>query len=74
MLAAMDERENLDRITSPTLVIGGEDDSLLPPIDMQEIASRIPTSQFMELPTGHFAAVNTPIIWANEALRFFDSE
>lgn len=74
MLAAMDERENLDKITSPTLVIGGEDDSLLPPIDMQEIASRIPTSQFMELPTGHFAAVNTPIIWANETLRFFDSE
>jgi len=71
MLASMDERKNLSKIAAPTLIIGGTDDSLLPPKDMATIASHIQGAEFVELPTGHFAAVNTPELWANEALGFF---
>lgn len=72
MLAAMDERANLARIAAPTLVLGGSDDALLTPSAMQEIAAAIPGAEFQELPSGHFLPVNTPDLWADTALPFFE--
>ena len=72
MLASMDERANLAKVTCPTLVLGGEDDALLTPSAMQEIAEAIPSAQYETLASGHFLAVNTPGIWAETVLPFFD--
>ena len=72
MLAAMDEWPNLGKIACPTLILGGADDALLPPADMAEIADAIPDAAFKECATGHFMAVNTPELWAKEALAFLD--
>lgn len=72
MLAGMDERANLAKIASPTLVLAGNDDSLLVPTAMKDIADAIPGCQFEALATGHFLAVNTPDLWAKAVLPFFD--
>jgi 3-oxoadipate enol-lactonase len=72
MLAGMDERANLAKITSPTLVLAGKDDSLLVPAAMQDVADAILDCQIKVLATGHFLAVNTPDLWAKTVLPFFD--
>ena len=72
MLAAMDERENLGRIACPTLVLAGKDDGLLVTDAMAVIADAIPGARFQECATGHFFAVNTPKLWAETVLPFFD--
>lgn len=72
MLAAMDERGNLGKIASPTLVIGGTDDMLLTPAMMRPIADAIPGAEYRELPTGHFLPVNTPDVWIDEVLPWLN--
>ncbi len=73
MLAAMDERRNLERIACPCLIIGGADDRLLLPAAMAEIANKIPGAEYRELPTGHFLPVNTPDLWATEVLPWLNA-
>lgn len=70
MLAAMDERANLAKITCPTLVLGGDDDALLTPDAMRAIADVIPGAAFQKLASGHFLPVNTPKLWAETVLPF----
>ena len=72
MLAGMDERANLAKITCPTLVLGGEDDALLTPSAMREVAEAIPGAEYQTLASGHFLPVNTPDLWAETVLPFFD--
>lgn len=72
MLAAMDERLNLAKIACSTLVLGGADDALLTPDAMQEVADAIPGAEFQKLASGHFLPVNTPDLWAETVLPFFD--
>ena len=72
MLAGMDERANLAKITCPTLVLGGEDDALLTPSAMREVAEAIPGAEYQTLASGHFLPVNTPDLWAKTVLPFFD--
>lgn len=68
MLAAMDERANMAKITCPCLITSGSDDRLLTPPAMKEIADAIPGAEYRELATGHFLPVNTPDLWAAEVL------
>ena len=72
MLAAMDETPKLAKVSCPTLVIGGSEDELLTPAMMQPIAEAIPNAEYRELATGHFFPVNTPKLWVDVALPWFD--
>jgi 3-oxoadipate enol-lactonase len=73
MLADMDEWPNLAKIACPTMVLAGQDDRLLVPAAMKEIADAISGAAFQELPTGHFLPVNTPILWTEAVLPWLDS-
>jgi 3-oxoadipate enol-lactonase len=51
----------LDRISAPTLVIGGSEDAVCPPADVAALAHGIPGARLRLLPeTGHLANVEAP--------------
>jgi len=52
--------EDLPRIACPTLVIGCRQDRLRPPPAVKSLASRIPGAEYLEMNSGHFAAMQTP--------------
>jgi 3-oxoadipate enol-lactonase/4-carboxymuconolactone decarboxylase len=57
-LATWDGRDDLARITAPTLVIAGEEDPATPPATMQTLAEGIATSEFhVVAPGAHLANV-----------------
>ena len=60
MLANSTVTEELPRIACPTLVIGCTHDRLRPPASVEPMARRIPGAEFLEINSGHFAAVQTP--------------
>ncbi len=60
MLADMDLSGELARIACPVLVIGGGYDRGRPPAVAEPIARAIPGATFKVLPTGHYAALQTP--------------
>ena len=60
MLAGMDIRGELARLRSPVLVIGGSLDRVRPPALAKAVANEIPGARFIEIPTGHYMAVQTP--------------
>ena len=60
MLADMDLSGELARIACPVLVIGGQFDRGRPPAVVEPIAQAIPGATFKVLPTGHYAALQTP--------------
>ena len=51
-----DSRDILERITSPTLVVGSTDDFAFPVSTVEEMAHRIPGAQLKLYPGGHTAA------------------
>lgn len=60
-LAAFDLRAELHRITAPTLVIAGRDDTATPPPHARRLADGIPGSGLVELPgAAHLAPVERP--------------
>lgn len=71
MAARPDRTEVLPTITVPTLVISGEEDGLIPPLDSHEMASAIPTSEFLVIPgAGHLSPIERPDAFT-KALRSF---
>lgn len=61
----------LEKITVPTLVIGGEQDAISSPEEMASMAKRIPTSRHVTLPhAGHLSNLENPDGF-NAALREF---
>lgn len=60
MLAEDDLTPELAQITCPALVIGCKHDALRPPTAVKEIANRIRDGEYIEINSGHFAAVQTP--------------
>ncbi|MFD7337569.1 alpha/beta fold hydrolase [Streptomyces violascens] len=61
ILAGLDLRPELARITAPTLVIAGRDDVATPPSHARELADGILDAQLLELPrAGHLANVEQP--------------
>lgn len=71
MAARPDRTELLATITVPTLVVSGEEDSLIPPLDSHEMASTIPGSEFLVIPgAGHLGPIERPDAFT-EALRSF---
>ncbi|NUP11456.1 MAG: alpha/beta fold hydrolase [Polyangiaceae bacterium] len=59
--AAHDARDQLARIGAPTLVLGGEDDEILPKDLQDELAAAIPGAVRLVIPgAGHAVAVDQP--------------
>jgi 3-oxoadipate enol-lactonase len=55
-----DLRGAVDRITAPTLVIGGRHDVATPPEAGQWLAQRIAVARYVELPTAHLSNLEMP--------------
>ncbi|NNC93533.1 MAG: alpha/beta fold hydrolase [Acidimicrobiia bacterium] len=71
MAARPDRTELLSRIEVPTLVISGEEDALIPPLDSHEMSSAITGSEFVVIPgAGHLGPIERPDAFS-EALRSF---
>ncbi len=73
MLAGMELEGDLGRITSPTLVIGGQRDFILPPKVIEPVAAAIPGAVYQELDTGHFMHVQTPELFLDSVLPFLSA-
>ena len=62
---------DLAKITSPTLVMDGQQEELIRPDHAKEIAAAIPKAKLVMLPNvGHYATFKTPEQW-NEAVASF---
>jgi pimeloyl-ACP methyl ester carboxylesterase len=61
----------LSKMTVPTLVLCGAEDSLTPPDVMCDMAAQIPNAEYVEIPeTGHMSPLEDPAA-ANAAIRRF---
>ena len=60
MLAGMDMQGELTGLRCPVLVIGGSLDRVRPPALAEAVANAIPGARYIEVPTGHYMAVQTP--------------
>jgi 3-oxoadipate enol-lactonase len=60
MLADSTVTDELPRIACPTLVISCTHDKLRPPAVIEPMARQIPRAEYMEINSGHFAAIQTP--------------
>ncbi len=70
MLAAENIEHELQEIACPVLLTAGRHDGLRPPSIIAPMAEAIPDAQFLELNSGHFAAVQTPGLIA-QAIHYF---
>ena len=73
MLAAMDLQPELPRIACPALVIAGALDGTRPPPLVEPVARAIPGARYVVLETGHYAAVQTPKLYADTVGAFLDA-
>jgi hypothetical protein len=53
-IADLDLRDDLSRITAPTLVLAGDRDPSTPPEHLRLIADLVPDSRYVEFPGAHF--------------------
>jgi 3-oxoadipate enol-lactonase len=60
MLAGMDIQSELTRLRCPVLVISGSLDRVRPLALAEAVANVIPGARYIEVPTGHYMAVQTP--------------
>lgn len=71
MAARPDRTELLGSISVPTLVISGEEDGLIPPLDSHEMSTAVPGSEFLVIPgAGHLTPIERPEAFS-KALRSF---
>ena len=64
----------LAKITTPTLVMDGEEEELIRRDHAKEIAAAIPKSTLIMLPkVGHFATFKTPKLWNDTVARFLSA-
>jgi 3-oxoadipate enol-lactonase len=73
MLAAAEMQGELAALRCPVLVIGGSLDRVRPARMAEATASSIPGAHFIELPTGHYMAVQTPDLIADSIDTFLTS-
>jgi 3-oxoadipate enol-lactonase len=73
MLANADIERGLTTLKCPVLVIGGSLDRVRPPATAQATAKTIPGARYVELPTGHYMAVQTPDLIADCIDEFLKS-
>jgi pimeloyl-ACP methyl ester carboxylesterase len=73
MLADMDLRPELSHIACPVLVLAGTLDGTRPPALVEPVARAIPGARYAVLETGHYAAVQTPELYADTVGAFLDA-
>jgi 3-oxoadipate enol-lactonase len=74
VLAALDLREDLARITAPTLVVSGAEDPALPPEHQRAIAAGIPDAELQTFsPAAHLANVEQPLQVTGALLGHLDA-
>ena len=67
-----DLREKLSQIITPTLVLAGEEDPLVPISDVPHLARQLPNARFKGFPQhGHLVMLEDPIGVAHEIQRFY---
>jgi pimeloyl-ACP methyl ester carboxylesterase len=74
MLAGLDMTAELGRIRCPALVLAGEHDLTRPPERVAPVAAAIPGAVFRTVASGHFMAMQTPELLAEEILRFLGQD
>jgi len=73
MAARPDRTGMLATITAPTLVISGEEDGLIPPLDSHEMSTAIPGSEFLVIPgAGHLSPIERPDAFTEAVRRFWE--
>jgi 3-oxoadipate enol-lactonase len=65
-----DAANRVGKITTPTLVMTGKDDRLIPPGNSRLIAARIPGAILTELPGGHLFMCEHPIDFNRAVIEF----
>ena len=65
MLAGLDMQDELTRLRCPVLVIGGSFDRVRPPALAEATAKTIPGARYVEIPSGHYMAVQTPDLFSD---------
>ena len=65
MLAGLDMQDELTALRCPVLVIGGSFDRVRPPAISEAIANTIPGARYVEIPSGHYMAVQTPDLFSD---------
>ena len=71
MLKGVDYRDRVKTITTPTLVLHGELDTLLPIDGSKELASLLPNGRFHEIPKqGHSCNMENPELFVNLCNEF----
>jgi 3-oxoadipate enol-lactonase len=74
VVAAVDLRDDLARMTAPTLVIAGWQDLALPPEHQQLIADSIPGAELLTVsPAAHLANLEQPLEVTGALLGHFDA-
>lgn len=74
MLAEEDISSETARVACPTLVIGCRHDGLRPPAAVEAVAKQIPGAEYIEINSGHFAAVQTPGLMAQAIHQFVSTQ
>lgn len=70
----LDLLEHASAVNSPTLLIAGELDIVVPPATVRLIADALPDARYIELPAiGHFAAVEAPEQFRATIVDFLDA-
>jgi aminoacrylate hydrolase len=62
MIVGHDAFDDLQSITTPTLVLVGERDFCAPPYFSAELAKRIPGAEFATLDGGHLIFLEKPVL------------
>ena len=74
VVAHVDLREDLGRISAPTLVISGAEDQALPPAHQQAIADGIGGAELLTVsPGAHLANLEQPLQVSGALLGHFDA-
>jgi 3-oxoadipate enol-lactonase len=70
MLVGTDMQAELTKLRCPALVIGGSLDRVRPPALAKAVANIIPGARYIEIPTGHYMAVQTPELISDRIDQF----
>lgn len=68
-----DTRDNLKKIKTPTLIIGGKEDMLFPPWISDELHHLIPNSEMQLLETAHVPPIEDPEAFKNVLCSYLNS-
>jgi 3-oxoadipate enol-lactonase len=74
MMANVDLTDDCAKIKAPTLVIGARYDTLRPPETAERAARAIPGAKYLLADTGHFMNLQTPQLFADTLVTFFQEK